>query len=251
MNIELPIGEIFKNDSVIALDHYLAANSYLTRRNTIERAPLKEFYGTSPAQKRMYMLSMLENGRGAYHIPMALLLEGEIDLFRLENAFIKFIDRHEALRTGFELRNNELIQKIHDRVHFKLEFENATLSENLSIKDLTSQYCKDSIVPFDLRKPPLMRAKLIMIEKNKHILVVNFHHIISDGASQGILMNEILELYQNKCLSWPKIQYKDFVEWEVVYNESEELNNQKEYWLDIYKNIPLNWSCHMIIPDQW
>lgn len=182
---------------------------------------------------------------------MALLLEGEIDLFRLENAFIKFIDRHEALRTGFELRNNELIQKIHDRVHFKLEFENATLSENLSIKDLTSQYCKDSIVPFDLRKPPLMRAKLIMIEKNKHILVVNFHHIISDGASQGILMNEILELYQNKCLSWPKIQYKDFVEWEVVYNESEELNNQKEYWLDIYKNIPLNWSCHMIIPDQW
>ncbi|WP_367387265.1 amino acid adenylation domain-containing protein [Bacillus vallismortis] len=238
MNIEVPIGEIFKNDSVIALDHYLTADRYLTHQNTIERAPKKEFYATSPMQKRMYMLSMMENDRGAYHIPMALLVKGEIDLYRLENAFKKFIDRHEILRTGFELQNNELIQKVHNRVDFKLEFEKATLTENGSIKDLTSHYCKQSIAPFDLSKPPLMRAKVINIGKNKCILVVNFHHIISDGASQGILVNEILDLYDNKNLFELNVQYKDFVEWENKYKQSKEINKQKEYWLDVYKNLP-------------
>ncbi|MEL4011745.1 amino acid adenylation domain-containing protein, partial [Bacillus velezensis] len=238
MNIEVPIGEIFKNDSVIALDHYLTANQYLTHQNTIERAPKKEFYATSPMQKRMYMLSMMEDERGAYHIPMALLVKGEIDLYRLENAFKQFIDRHEILRTGFELKSNELIQKVYNHVDFKLEFEKPTLTENDSIKDLTSHYCKQSIAPFDLSKPPLMRAKIIMIGKNKHIVVVNFHHIISDGASQGILVNEIWDLYHNKNLFELNVQYKDFVEWENKYKQSKEIKKQKEYWLDVYRDLP-------------
>ncbi|MFP3633074.1 condensation domain-containing protein, partial [Burkholderia sp. SIMBA_045] len=77
------------------------------------------------------------------------LVKGEIDLYRLENAFKQFIDRHEILRTGFELKSNELIQKVYNHVDFKLEFEKPTLTENDSIKDLTSHYCKQSIAPFD------------------------------------------------------------------------------------------------------
>jgi amino acid adenylation domain-containing protein len=96
MNIEVPIGEIFKNDSVIALDNYLTSNQYINRENAIDKAAIKEYYATSPAQKRMYILSMMENDRGAYHIPMALLAEGEVDIYRLENAFKKFINRHDA-----------------------------------------------------------------------------------------------------------------------------------------------------------
>ncbi|MED4400360.1 non-ribosomal peptide synthetase, partial [Metabacillus fastidiosus] len=240
MNIEVPIGEIFKNDSVKALDNYLMSKQYNSRGNSINKAAKQECYATSPAQKRMYMLSMMENNRGAYHIPMALFVEGEIEIHKLENAFRKFINRHESLRTGFELINDELVQKIYDHVDFKLEYDNAdaTLTDNESLMNLTSQYCKESTIPFDLSKPSLMRAKIIKVEKNKHILVVNFHHIISDGVSQGILMNEILELYNNQALPEVKVQYKDFVEWNNEYNESKEIKKQEQYWLEIYNNLP-------------
>ncbi|OMI07175.1 hypothetical protein BVL54_20835 [Bacillus paralicheniformis] len=104
--------------------------------------------------------------------------------------------------------------------------------------EITSRYCKESIKPFDLSRPPLMRAKLIKIDDNRHILVINFHHIISDGVSQGILMNEILELYSNVPLPEVNVQYKDYVEWNHTFNQSAAMKKQEAYWLDVYRDIP-------------
>lgn len=83
-----------------------------------------------------------------------------------------------------------------------------------------------------------MRAKLIKIDDNRHILVINFHHIISDGVSQGILMNEILELYSNVPLPEVNVQYKDYVEWNHTFNQSAAMKKQEAYWLDVYRDIP-------------
>ncbi|MCY8268962.1 condensation domain-containing protein, partial [Bacillus haynesii] len=88
------------------------------------------------------------------------------------------------------------------------------------------------------RRPPLMRAKLIKIDDIRHILVMNFHHIISDGVSQGILMNEILELYSNEPLPEVSVQYKDYVEWNHTFNQSDAMKKQEAYWLDVYRDIP-------------
>ncbi|MBS4162522.1 hypothetical protein GWP49_36340, partial [Klebsiella pneumoniae] len=132
----------------------------------------------SPAQKRMYMLSMMENERGAYHIPMALLVEGRINPVQLENAFQKFLQRHEILRTGFDILDNELIQNIYDDVEFKMEYERLddSIADQHALMEATSAYCKESTRPFDLSRPPLMRVKLITISEDRHILVINFHH---------------------------------------------------------------------------
>ncbi|BCE07341.1 non-ribosomal peptide synthetase [Bacillus paralicheniformis] len=240
MNVEMPISEIFKNDSIIALDHYLKNREESDMEHPIQTAHEKEYYPTSPAQQRMYMLSMLENERGAYHIPMALLVEGRINAIQLENALKTFLQRHEVLRTGFEIQNNELIQKIYENVEFRLEYEclDASITDQHALMEITSRYCKESIKPFDLSRPPLMRAKLIKIDDNRHILVINFHHIISDGVSQGILMNEILELYSNVPLPEVNVQYKDYVEWNHTFNQSAAMKKQEAYWLDVYRDIP-------------
>ncbi|MEB3130340.1 bacitracin non-ribosomal peptide synthetase BacA [Bacillus paralicheniformis] len=240
MNVEMPISEIFKNDTIIALDHYLKNREESDMEHPIQKAREKEYYPTSPAQQRMYMLSMLENERGAYHIPMALLVEGRINAMQLENALKTFLQRHEILRTGFEIQNNELIQKIYENVDFRLEYEclDASITDQHALMEITSRYCKESIKPFDLSRPPLMRAKLIKIDDIRHILVINFHHIISDGVSQGILMNEILELYSNVPLPEVNVQYKDYVEWNHTFNQSAAMKKQEAYWLDVYRDIP-------------
>ncbi|MGX5439995.1 amino acid adenylation domain-containing protein [Bacillus thuringiensis] len=240
MNIEVPIGEIFKNDTIKALDKYLKNSQDNSRENLIKRVSKKDYYATSSSQKRMYMLSKMENDRGAYHIPMALLVKGEVEVHRLENAFKKFIERHEILRTGFEVVDDELIQRIYSKVDFNLEYQclDMVVTDEESLRDLTSQQCKESTKPFDLNKPSLMRAKLIKIRENKYVLVVNFHHIIADGVSQGILMNEILDLYNSYELPKINIQYKDYVEWNNTYNQSNAIKKQEQYWLDIYSNIP-------------
>ncbi|MEC1022070.1 bacitracin non-ribosomal peptide synthetase BacA [Bacillus paralicheniformis] len=240
MNVEMPISEIFKNDTIIALDHYLKNREESDMEHPIQKAREKEYYPTSPAQQRMYMLSMLENERGVYHIPMALLVEGRINAIQLENALKTFLQRHEMLRTGFEIQNNELIQKIYENVDFRLEYEclDASITDQHALMEITSTYCKESIKPFDLSRPPLMRAKLIKIEDMRHILVINFHHIISDGVSQGILMNEILELYSNVPLPEVNVQYKDYVEWNHTFNQSDAMKKQEAYWLDVYRDIP-------------
>ncbi|QQP77975.1 amino acid adenylation domain-containing protein [Bacillus sp. TK-2] len=240
MNIEVPIGEIFKNDTIKVLDQYLKNSQDNHRGNRIERVSKKDYYATSPSQKRMYMLSMMENNRGAYHIPMALLVEGEIECNRLEKAFRKFIDRHEILRTGFEVLDNELVQRVYDKVDFDLEYQclDIVVTDDEGLRDLTSKMCKESTKPFDLNKPSLMRAKLIKIGVEKHILVVNFHHIIADGVSQGIFMNEILDLYNNLDLPKINIQYKDYVEWNNTYNQSNAIKKQEQYWLNLYSHLP-------------
>ncbi|MEK5097378.1 amino acid adenylation domain-containing protein [Bacillus sp. FSL W8-0848] len=240
MNVEMPIGEIFKNDTIIALDQYLKTREDNHVENPIKKALEKQYYAASPTQKRMYMLSMMENERGAYHIPMALLVEGRINPVQLEQAFHTFLQRHEILRTGFEIQNNELIQKVYHHVEFKMECERVgtAISDANALMKVTSAYCKESTKPFDLSRPPLMRAKLITIDDDKHILVINFHHIVADGASQGILMNEILELYAGEPLPEPGVQYKDYAEWHHTFHQSAAMKKQEEYWLDVYRDLP-------------
>ncbi|MDI3411488.1 condensation domain-containing protein [Bacillus sonorensis] len=240
MNVEMPIGEIFKNDTIIALDRYLKSRKDQHIENTIKKAAVKEYYPASLSPKRMYMLSMMENERGAYHIPMALLVEGRINPVQLENAFQKFLQRHEILRTGFDILDNELIQNIYDDVEFKMEYERLddSIADQHALMEATSAYCKESTRPFDLRRPPLMRVKLITISEDRHILVINFHHIVADGVSQGILMNEILELYTGEPLPEAGVQYKDYVEWHHTFHQSAAMKKQEKFWLDVYRDIP-------------
>src|SRR5699024_5453446 len=95
------------------------------------------------------------------------------------------------------------------------------------------------IQPFDLSKAPLVRVGLIDVMENKHLLVFDMHHIISDGISMQILMEECIKLYQGEALAPLHIQYKDYAVWQNEFLRSEAVEKQKKYWLNRFKgDIP-------------
>ncbi len=231
LKVEVPLREIFKTPTIQNLSKYIKAleeNTY----EEIKRIHEGEYYPVSSIQKRIYTLSQLETENTTYNMPGFMEIEGIIDKEKLEKGFLKLIERHEALRTSFEWVEGEILQKIHKNFDFKLLYQEG--------KEATKKYIKDFIKPFDLTKAPLFRVGLIKIKENKHILMVDMHHIISDGRSVEILTHDFLSFYEGKEVEKLKIQYKDYAVWEKDKLKEEKIKKQESYWLKTFEGeIPL------------
>ncbi|MDP1513431.1 amino acid adenylation domain-containing protein, partial [Paenibacillus ottowii] len=192
---------------------------------SIPVAEEREYYPVSSAQKRMYVLSHLEGGEVSYNMPGALIIEGSLDKERLEQAFRQLIARHEALRTRFEMIDGEVIQRIESSAPFSVEHVQAS-------EDETPQYAQDFVRAFDLAQAPLLRVQLIENGPERHVLLYDMHHIISDGVTEGIIVQEFSQLYEGKELPPLRIQYKDYAVWQHADMQSERLRAQESYWLN-------------------
>ncbi|GKX65197.1 non-ribosomal peptide synthase/polyketide synthase [Inconstantimicrobium mannanitabidum] len=230
LNKEVPLKELFKSSTIKELGKYIESveeNPY----SKIEKVEEKEYYEASSAQKRMYMLQQFDKDSIAYNMPAVFELEGKVDKKKIEETFRKLVQRHEALRTYFETLNGEIIQRLQNNYEFRLEH----INENGNIKDIINNFVR----PFDLEKAPLLRVELV--ENNeKYYLLVDMHHIISDGLSMEILINEFTEMYEGKTLKPLKLQYKDFAAWQNNFLNSEEMKQQEEYWISRFSDeIPV------------
>ncbi|UUZ97668.1 condensation domain-containing protein [Paenibacillus sp. P25] len=195
---------------------------------SILAAEEREYYPVSSAQKRLYILQRLEGAEQSYNMPGVMMLEGTLDRKRLEEAFQGLIARHETLRTGFEMLHGEPVQRIYPQVEFELEYRQAGEEE-------AKEALRRFIRTFDLRKPPLLRAGLIELSKERHILLLDMHHMISDGVSVDILMEELVGLYGGKELVPLRIQYKDYAVWQQSPAQKEQLKRQEAYWLEQFR----------------
>ncbi len=191
----------------------------------IESAPL------SSAQKRIFVLSNLPGGEKAYHLTAAVFIDGEFDRSKLKASFADLVDRHESLRTGFEIRDDELIQIAHNKASFVVD-------EISSGDDDPDQIIQGFIQPFDLAKPPLLRLGLASLPTGRTLLIMDCHHIIVDGISFNILMGEFMELFQGRALPPVRMQYKDYAIWEQNYLNSANIRKQEEYWLNLFADAP-------------
>ncbi|MES9776970.1 amino acid adenylation domain-containing protein, partial [Bacillus velezensis] len=183
----------------------------------IQPAQTQDTYPVSSAQKRMYVLQQLEDGGVGYNMPAVLELTGPLDRGRLEETFRQLVERHESLRTSFETGpDGEPVQRIHDSVPFQLdEAESA-----------------DAFVrPFCLEEAPLFRAALVKESDERHLLLTDMHHIISDGVSVNTLIKEFGELYAGRSLAPMRLQYKDYAVWQRSFQEKEGYQKQEAYWL--------------------
>lgn len=231
-NVEVPISEIYKYPTIKELGEYLSSadKSFYSQIMPVKE---RDYYPMSSAQKRLFILMQFEEGSTAYNMPGVLRVEGKLDLRRLEKAFEKLIQRHEALRTSFEMMDGEPVQKIHNKVDFKIDLIETEKSETNSI-------IQGFIQPFDLCKPPLIRVGLIKLSEFKHILLFDMHHIISDGITMDIFLKELDRLYRGEDLRELRIQYKDFSEWQNKMLKSDFIKNQEEYWLNSFSGeIPV------------
>lgn len=205
----------------------------------IEPVEKREYYPASSAQKRLFVLGQLKEIDTCYNMPGAMIIEGSLDRIRFEKAFKTLVERHETLRTSFTTINGEIVQVIKDNVDFEVEYlkpEVTSQREEETIRGMIESFVK----PFDLGKAPLLRVGLAELRNDRHVMMFDMHHIISDGTSMAILVREIIDLYNGKILPELKIQYRDFSEWQNRMLNSETVKKQEEYWLKRFEGeIPL------------
>jgi len=205
----------------------------------ISKVEEKEYYPLSAAQMRMFFLSRLDSDSTAYNLTQALKINGEFDIDNLKEVLKQLVARHEAFRTSFEIIEGKPVQKIHDKVDFKVDYQ-----EIENIKESIELIIKDFTKPYDITKIPLFRFKLVRLvssdNKPSYILIQDMHHIISDGVSEAILVHEVNELFSGRNLHDLKLQYKDYVNWHNKLLSSNEIQRQRQYWLEKLKHdIPL------------
>lgn len=189
------------------------------------------------AQQRLWFLHQMEPTNAAYNMPLAFRLSGPLEVDALQWALDEIVRRHEILRTTFDVLDQEPVQLISAAGNLTLAVTDLS-SFPLSISEVEAETLasEEAQRPFDLKRGPLIRAMLMRLATDEHVLLVTMHHIISDGWSQTILMNELGALYEaalagrNSPLPELPIQYADFAEWQRQYLQGELLEQQLDYW---------------------
>lgn len=228
LHTDIALSVIIKHCTPQKLASYLEENQDTSI--TITPSEKADYYPTTVSQQQLYLLQGMKGLDTAYNMPLCIRLENKVQLKKLSDTLLHLLKRHESLRTSFSIKEGKCIQKIEEEPSLKLEFSHGK-SEN------PMDYRKGFIRPFDLEKPPLMRAKLIQIQENLHLLLLDFHHIAFDGVSVGIFLNELVKLYQNNELAPLTLQHKDFAVWE---NQNLETfcKEHENYWLSTFQNPP-------------
>ncbi|NFI52313.1 amino acid adenylation domain-containing protein [Clostridium botulinum] len=229
-NVKLFVEDVFNNTTIKSLyEKIITADK--EKYIAISKTEYSEYYPTSSAQKRLYMINQLDSNNTNYNIPIAIKIYEVLDIDKVKNIFTELINRHEILRTRFEFKNDELVQIIDNKIDFQVEYVEVD-KENFELEDFQKSFIK----PFDLQKGPLIRVKIIKLSIDEFILQIDIHHIIADGHSIGILVNEFSRLYLGEKLSDVNLQYKDFVVWEQRMIKEGSFKEQEKYWSDMYKN---------------
>lgn len=202
----------------------------------MERSGLK-YVEFSENQKGILVLSQMEEANAAYNLPGVMVLEGELDIPKLEKAFYIIIQRHESLRTSFIMNENGYVQVIHPGVDFKINYYDFSKYDKEEQKRKNRELIGSHLAePFNLQRPPLLKVSLVQLEEQRHLLILIMHHIISDGWSLEILKNELVNFYDSLVKGSEieseqlAFQYDDFVNWQKDWLETKGCQLQREYW---------------------
>jgi len=179
-------------------------------------------------------------------MPQVVPLGKSPDLNNLKQVAGKLSERHESLRTSFEIINGSPVQKIHPpgNIEIKLEYyetgnrNNGEPGTGENRADRVEAIIQRFVRPFDLAQAPLLRWGVIKTHPGEHLLAVDIHHIITDGISYRVLIRDFLALSRGEELPPLKLQYKDFSEWQNNLLSSGRIKKQEEYWLKVIENVP-------------
>ncbi|HSK63754.1 MAG TPA: amino acid adenylation domain-containing protein, partial [Pyrinomonadaceae bacterium] len=189
------------------------------------------------AQQRLWFLDQLEPGNPLYNTPGALRLLGQLDIAALERTLSEIVRRHETLRTTFQSVEGNPMQIISASRPVNIPLiDLVTLDEVDRDRETRRLIDAEAKRPFDLRHGPLLRATLLRLREEEHLLLFTMHHIISDGWSVGVLAREAAKLYATftgKEASPPAelpLQYADYAVWQREWLCGETLQAQFDYW---------------------
>src|SRR5215217_1844224 len=194
-------------------------------------------FPSSFAQQRLWFLDQLEPNSAYYNIPLAVRLQGRVNVPVLEQSLNEVVQRHETLRTRFKMIDGQPMQVIVPSTALEIPVRDLReLPEDQVEQEAIRLATEEARRPFNLSIAPLLRGLLLQLRKDDYMLVLTLHHIVGDGWSLGILMREVAALYEAFCagksapLPELSIQYADFADWEQQWLQGDLLNEQLSYW---------------------
>ena len=231
LNTNLNVKDILDKNTIMNLSDYIL-NKINTNKKQVKilTSAEKDFYSLSTAQKRIYYASkMIGEDNIVYNVPGAILVNEILNKEKVEECFRKIIEKQSVFRTSFVIDNGEVKQKIQNKVKFNVRtFEN----ENSELENIINNFPK----PFNLETAPLLRVELHYLDNEKTLLLLDSHHIIMDGCSLEILINDFCKVYNEEEINKLDIEYKDFAEWEQNYVSSESIKESEEYWINKFND---------------
>jgi len=196
-----------------------------------ERLPL------SPAQARLWFISQYEPQSPVYNVPLAMRLRGRLDVAALRRSLQVIVGRHAALRTTFDALGGDPVQVVGPRPDIPVPVTDlGDLAAEERARRARHLTALEARRPFDLEAGPLVRARLLRLGAEEHVLLLTLHHIIVDGWSLGILLRELSAVYDacsrgepQPALPQPDVQYSDFARWHRRWLK-ESAEEQLAYW---------------------
>jgi hypothetical protein len=248
--VVLPLRALFESPTVVELaaqiQRAMQSGDARPAELPILRIPRDGRLALSFAQQRLWFIDQLEGGTGLYNISNTLRLEGTLVLPALEQSFAAVAQRHESLRTTFAVvdgRPSQVIDPVFAGSLLRVDL--STWPETERDSEARRIACADAVQPFDLTQGPLLRLTLIRLAPRQHALVLTLHHIIADGWSMGLLVQELAQHYaarvRGEAAALPElpVQYADFAHWQQQWlHTSGALEAQLAYWRQRLADAP-------------
>lgn len=254
--LDLPLKTFFEAPTIAALAQIIdqkqafKSNRVEQRQritDSIQPVPRTNEYPLSFAQQRLWFLDRLVGHHPVYNLPTTLRLCGQLNVPLLEQSLNEIINRHEILRTTFVLSlDNQAVQKVAPVLTIRLDVADlSALPDHEREATAQERLATEARRLFDLSVGPLLRGCLLRLAPEEYILLLTLHHIIADGWSVGILLDELFAIYQSLTIdrypaSLPPlaVQYADFAVWQRRYLQAERLETQLAYWHDKLVGLP-------------
>ncbi|HEV2644185.1 MAG TPA: condensation domain-containing protein, partial [Candidatus Elarobacter sp.] len=214
-------------------------------RETIPRRPEGTHAPLSFAQELVWLLQQADPGMHGYNVPRVVRLDGALDIGALQRALDAIVERHEVLRTTLRVVNGRPVQVVGPPAPVSLtRIDLSGLPNNVRETEAVSTVRELSRRPFDLARDPLLRVTLITMAPDDHVLLLESHHVASDGWSRNILFSELSTLYEAFAAGRPiellplPIQYGDYAAWERATLTGARLDHSLAYWRERLAGVP-------------
>jgi len=243
--IELPVRAVFEHPTVSAL-----ATAIETATGTVSLPPIEVQAFDSPkmlsfAQQRLWFLNQFEES-ATYNMPAALQLSGQLDLTALQQSLSWLQERHASLRTYFPIHDGQALVQIQtiDQIETLPIHDLRLLSDEEQKDEVQSLANQNALTKFDLAQGPLFRAALLQLNEEQSVLLLNMHHIISDGWSIGVFIRDWQQAYsafaigEKPSLAPLTLQYSDYAAWQRNWLTGEVLQQQVDYWREQLTGCP-------------
>ncbi|MBU3090551.1 AMP-binding protein [Clostridium sp. CF011] len=224
LNKTIPASVIFKNPTIeslsVIIDKMNSENNFTLKNN-----PKEEYYPLSKEQLRIYISACLAENNTVYNIPIAARIYNcLIDPVKAQNIINMLVQKYEILRTSIELVNLSPMQKVHNNVEINVGYREIDEEE---LKLVIETFVR----PFNLTESPLMRLEINNVE-NDTIILIDMHHIISDGTTISLFFNEFLNIYYGGELQPPRFQFKDYVDYQNSSEYDLKIQEMEKYWIE-------------------